>query len=415
MDKTIVRCESTTSFSSILGSLTSFASSFFINNFPKGFFKKVVITESLNSSNMDDGKDVQKYSTPLLSIKPELAMDSTYMEVLPYWYNAYHYIAEGSRRKEYYPIIKDPEKGIYVYSIPTRMKVNFSVRIKVPTTMFMYNTLHYIQTKFETGGFNYINNVRLQTEVPKIMMINLAETLGYNLSNMEERELFNEYIAKNSLNGIEENINMSTGNNNYAFNFSSNILVNYPNNAQGDKNVKNLVVDNGIISYDFSMELWIPNRYILELPNDRQELIKEFDNSEDSEKFKFNIVVNKDYILPMIDDKHLIKRKSFLPDVNVEYDELNFSPIINKEVYNVVQVLLDKRLFNEDLFDIRVMCGNKHLSKDEYEVDYRTMTLRTKEPMYNTTYTILVYGNLKKLNYVSNLLNKKELDKLELV
>ena len=35
MEKTIVRCESTTSYSSILGSLTSFSSAFFINKFPK--------------------------------------------------------------------------------------------------------------------------------------------------------------------------------------------------------------------------------------------------------------------------------------------------------------------------------------------------------------------------------------------
>jgi hypothetical protein len=413
MSKTIVRCESTTTFSSIVGSLTSFASSFFINNFPKGFFKKVFISESLNSTNMDDDKDVQKYSTPYLVIKPEMAMDNTYMEVLPYWYNAYHYIAEGSRRKEYYPIIQDHDNGIYIYSIPTRMKVNFDVRIKVPTTMFMYNTLHAIQTKFETGGFNYINNVRMQTEVPKVMMINLAETLGYNLDNMEEREKFNEYIAENSLNGIEENINLSTGNNNYAFNFVSNILVNYPSNAQGDKNIKNLVVDNTIVSFEFSMELWIPNRYILELPNNRQELTQEFENSEDAEKFKFNIVVNKDYILPKIDNKHLIKRKSFLPDVNVEYDELNFSPIINQEVKDVVNVLIDKKLFREDLFEVLVMCGNKHLPKSEYEVDYKNMILKTKRPMSNTTYTILVYGYLDKLNYVSNLLHKKELDKLE--
>lgn len=406
MEKTIVRCESTTSYSSILGSLTSFSSAFFINKFPKGFFKKVVITESLNSTNMDIEKDLHNYSTPCLIIKPELSMDSGYMETLPYWYNAYRYIANDSRRKNYYPVLQDHERGIYIYSIPIRTRVIFNIKIKVPTSMFMYNVMHLIQNKFETGGFEYINDVRLQTEVPKVMMINLAKNLGYDLSNIDSREKFNDYIFTNTMNGISENINLSTGNNNYAFNFTSNILTNYPDTVSGDKNVKNLSFDNGIISFSYSMDLWIPNRYILEFPKSYKGTIEEYEDSNENDKYKFNIVVRTDYILNKIDDKTLIIRKSFLPDVNVEYDELNFTPIINTEIKNVLKYLLDNNEFHEDIFEVRIMCGNKYLDKSQYEVDYKNLIIKTKTPMSNTTYTVLVYGDLAKLNKVSNKIHK---------
>lgn len=405
MEKTIINCKATTTFSSILGSLTSFSSAYFINKFPAGFFKKVWISESFNSINMDDS-DVQKYNTPFVAFKPELSFDSQFTETLPYWYTSTRYIANGSRRLGYYPVLQDHENKIYIYAIPSRMKVNFNIKIKVPTAMFMYNTMHYIQSNFQIGDFEFVNDVRLQTEVPKILMINLAETLGFDMKTVEGREVFNNYLAEKSLNGITENINMSTGNNNYAFNFATNILTGFPEVVQGDKNIKNLIVDNGIISFMYSMELWIPNKFIIELPNNRQELTTEYNESDDGNKYKFNLVVNKDFILNMVGEKHLLMKKSFLPDVNVEYDELNFSSIINKEVKDVVNYMTDKKMNVENFFEVRIMCDNKYLEKGEYEIDYKNFMIKTKRPMYNTTYTLVIYGHLKELNSISEKLGE---------
>lgn len=408
MDKTIINCTSTTTFSSILGSLTSFSTAFFINKFPKGFFKNIFITDSLNSINMDNDKDVQKYSTPFVSFKPELSYESNFTETLPYWYTSTRYLASGSRKKGYYPVLQDNDNGIFIHSIPTRIKVNFSIKIKVPTAMFMYNTLHYIQSNFQINDYEYVNDVRFQTEIPKIMMLNLAETLGYDLSTIEGRETFNNYLSEKSFNGITENINLASGNNNYAFNFISNVLVNYPEVASGDKNVKNLIVDNGIISFMYSMELWIPNKFIIELPNNRQELSSTYEEeTPEKDTYKFNLVINKDFIMPQIDNKQLIIKKSFIPDINVEYDELNFSSIINKEIKSVLRYMKEEKINIENFFKVNIICGNNLLKDTEYHVDYENLILQTKKPMKNTTYMILVYGDLKILNEIVDKINKK--------
>jgi hypothetical protein len=261
---------------------------------------------------------------------------------------------------------------------------------------------------FEVGGYEFINKVRLQTEVPKIMMISLAESLGYNLSAIDGREDFNNYLSKNTFNGIEESINLSTGNSMYGYNFITNILANYPDVVQGDKNMKNLVVKNGLISFSFGLELWIPNRFFLELPNNRAEIKNEIYNSEENDRFKFNMVFNMDYIMPKIDSKHLINRKSFLPDVNVEYDVLDISSIINTEIDSVIKSMISKNLFSTEYFEIKIMCGNRLLRDMEYSVDYNNYIIKTYEPMSNTTYTILIYGDLEVLNNISKKLANKE-------
>lgn len=397
-EKTIIRCESCSTFSSIVGNVTSFASNYIQKKFGRGYFKKVIISEEMNSLNLDEG-DIQKYELPYLVIKPELALDNTFMETLPYWYNSYHYIAKGNNRRNYYSLIKDEEHGIYMYSIPSRIKLNFNINIRVETVMYMHNLMHSIRSKFETNGFEFINNVNLQTEIPKVMMINLAQTLGLDLSTVEGRTEFNSYLSKNSYHGIEENINMSSGNNMYAYNYFSNILVNYPELVSGDKNVKNLVVEDCLVKFMFSMELWIPNKYLLELPNNRTEIQEVLE--EDNSKFKFNIVLENDYILPKIENRHLLIKKSFLPDVNVEYDSLNFSGIISKEINSALDRLRKENALTEQVFQVMVMCGNRILPKESYKINYSTYTVHTNSPMINTTYTLLIYGDLEILNTIT--------------
>jgi hypothetical protein len=408
MNNKIIRCESTTTFSSLVGNLTSFFTLYFQSKFPVGFFKKVFISDSLNSSNLEN-EDIQKYPLPLLTIKPELSMDSIFMDQLPTWYTQNSYIdkSHGARSKVYTNILRDEEKGIYIYSIPTRVKINFNIRIKLPTTMFMYNTLNVIQNKFENNGYFYCNNVNLQTEVPKIMMIALAEELGLNLNTVDDREKFNDYLSKVSLNKITENINLSNGNSNYAYNFKSNILLNYPDRAQGNKNIKNLVVSDTVIDYVISTECWYPNKFFIEYPNNKllqmKEIVEEVLAVND--KYKFNIVIDTDYIQPMINGNHLLIKKSFLPDINVEYDVLDFKLILYTELVT--------KLLNKEIFDIRVMCGNKNLSEKLYTIDYNNYTIKTFMPMSNTTYTVLIYGNLEKLNKVSEMILNGTIDELE--
>lgn len=176
--KTVVKCDSMTSFSSIIGNITSFATEFFKGHFPPGFFKKIIISEALNSSIMEN-EDIAKYKLPYLVIKPELELDDTFTQILPDWYRNNHYIPKSSLKNDgSYTVFKDEDKRIYIHCIPTRIKITFNCKIKVPTVMYMYNIVQYIRNKFIKETYEYINEVHLQTELPKHMVIALAKFNG---------------------------------------------------------------------------------------------------------------------------------------------------------------------------------------------------------------------------------------------
>lgn len=403
MEKKILRCQSTTTYSSMVGNITSFIQTYFVSKFPKGFFKKEIITDT-NSNVILKDKDLIKYDMPYIMIRPELSLDEIFIESQPYLYETPHYIvtSNSKRNQNYYPIFKDEEQGIYIHAIPSRVRINYQVKIKVPTIMYMYNTMQYINNAFEKNGYEFVNDVRLQTNIPKIMATNLAHTNGYDLSNVEDRTSFNDYLNKNSMNGIEEIINLSTGNSMYAFNFKTNIMNVYPERVQGDRTNKGLAVEYCMVTFNFSSEMWIPNKYIMEIPSTVGEVFSSYEEEPTDNSFKFNTVLDVSYILPKIEDKHLILKRKFVPDINVEYDTLDFSMIINDELREALNFLKKENALNTNIFEVVVMCGNKALMKSMYKVDYENFILKTNTPMSNTTYTVLLYGNLETLNKILN-------------
>ena len=398
--KTIVKCDSMKSFSSIVGNITSFATEFFKGHFPAGFFKKVIISEALNSNVMDE-EDIAKYRLPYLVIRPELELDDTFTQILPDFYRNNHYIPKSYMKRDgSYTVFRDEEQQIYIHCIPTRIKITFNCKIRVATAMYMYNVIQYMRNKFIKETYEYINDVHLQSELPKHMMIALAKYNKFDLSNSGDKEEFVNYLNKNSMQGIEENINMGTGNSMYAFNYIVNILSSYPDSPQYSKNTKGLSVDDCMIDFPFSFDLWIPNRFLLEFPDDRVKVEEIYE--EDNTGFTFNMVLDVNYILPKIDNMHLILKKSFLPDINVEYDTLNFESILTGGLKKALEFYKKENALTEDIFKVIVMCGNKNLPRELYTVDYENFIIKTMFPMVNTTYTLLVYGDLERLNEVAN-------------
>lgn len=407
--KRIVRCQSTTSFSSIVGNLTSFAIEFFKGRFPKGFFKDIIVSEELLNRRLDQ-RAIQKCRMPYMIIKPELSLDSLDLPTFVRWSFDNHYIAHNDQRKDYFGIFKDEERQIYMYHIPDRIKIRFSFTIKVPTAMYMYNALYYLNRNFEKDGYEYLNHVRLQTELPRSFISILSKELGYNFNNIEDKEKFNSYIYKNSLDGIEEKISMSTGNSIYNLRYIVNVLNKYPDVSEGSKNRKDMIIDDCTLTYAFEMENWIPSRFLLEIPESNldYDTLMEEDSIIDSNTYKFNMVLDTHYIKPKIENRHLLLRRSYVPEVNVEYDSLSFATLIHRELDNTLKYLKSQNALNEHYFEVRVMCGNKFLPKDHFSIDYENYILYTKLPMKNTTYTILIYGDMEYLNRCRDALDHKQ-------
>ena len=408
----IISAKISTSISSLIGNATGYARYFLESKFPPGFFKKVYISNSLTELQLED-KNITKYPKPTLIITPQYTGEQGFMELIPLWHTTQYFTFKNPRKK-YNGVLYDNTNDIYLYSIPDRIKLNFDVRIKLPSQMYAYNVLHYLKQSFEIGGYFYLNDVRLQTEIPKLYACHIAEKLGIDINTVDGRKTLDDYFIEHSYNGIMEKINLASGNSQFAYNYRSNILVNAPDVPSYDKDIKGLVVNSTTVSFSFNFEFWSHSNYIMEFKGVIPDIPP--DTTVDGSTMKYDFYLpNTNFIQEQIDGMHMIINKPFLPDVNTETDILDFTPIVDSELKNVIKESISHKLDLSKLLKVVVLINNKPLDSLLYSVDWTHLTLSTNNPMSNVTYTLILYGNLKYLNLISQYITddkKGEIDSL---
>jgi len=407
----LLSCRTSTSISSLLGSVTSYAVQYVKSKFPTDFFKATYINDSLASIHLVEG-NIKKLPKPTLVISPTYNGEDGIMGQLPYWQST-KYFTFRNPKKKYNGVLYDDVNDIYIYSIPDRIKINFSMNIKVPTVMYAYNVLHYLKQAFDTNNsMNYLNDVNLQTEIPKIYSWYIAQKLKADITTVEGREIINEYFQNNSYGGIHEKINLSNGNAQYAYNYKTNILCNFQDLPSLDKNINNMSVDSVTLNFQFSFEFWSHSTYLMEIKDNVN--IDEFPKDlSDMSKMKYDLALPVDYIREIIGDKHLIIRKQFIPDVNTEVDILDLTAVLQKELINVIKEVNNNNFNTTNLFEVQVYANKQQVLSDLVKTDWKKFTVSTKEPMSNVTYTLLIYGNLKVLNEIDQYITNGELDKIK--
>jgi hypothetical protein len=406
----IAACKVSTSISSLIGNATGYARYFLESKFPPGFFKKTHIGGALAEVNMEQ-EDIQKFPKPTLFIIPEYTGENGFMELIPYWHTA-QYFTYKNPRKKYNGVLYDNVNDIYLYSIPDRIRLNFNVRIKLPTQMYAYNLMHYLKQKFEVGGYFYLNDVKLNTEVPKMYAHYIADRLGYDLATPDGREKMDEYFLNHSYNGITEKINMSSGNSQFSYGYNTNILVNFPDTPSYERNENGLVTDSTVVSFSFSFEFWAHSNYIMEIKGNTPEINMGEDELMNNGTMKYDFYVPTTFIKEQIDNKHLIVHKPFLPDINTEVDILDFSPIINSDIKEVVREALKNKIDMSKLLQVKVLVDNQEILPEQFAVNWENFNLITQEPMYNVTYTLMIYGNLKSLNLIDKCISEGQREKI---
>lgn len=265
MKKTITLCKSITSVSSIVGSVTSVITEFYKSKFPENYFKKVHISTSLSANSLQ--KDYyQLQERPYLFIQPQYDLSDGVMNQLPLWHTASWYVL-NDMDSNYTKIFEDVETGIRIYTIPNRIKITFNTGIRVNTEIQAWNVLAYLKQNFESNGFYYLNDVFLANTVPKFIIENICNRIGLDFNSPRDREKLQKYLLQNSKNAIEEVTDLSTGNPSWVYKSPRNILVNYLDLAQNDKQMNNRSVIQNQITFSLTAELWVPGHFIVQFDN----------------------------------------------------------------------------------------------------------------------------------------------------
>jgi hypothetical protein len=394
----IVSCRASTSISSLIGNMTGFLRFFLNSKFPEGFFKDTYIEGSLAEIKMEENESVHKLSKPTLIMAANYTGSTGHMDLLPRWHNSQYFIFKNPRKK-YNPVLYDNVNDIYMYSIPDRIRIDYNIRIVLPTQMYAYNILHYVKQNFDIGGKFFYNDVRLETEIPKYYTKIIEQRLGLDLSTGEGQETLEDYLLRNSYNGITEKVNLSTGNKAYPYNHGTNMLIEFPELPTIESDDNQQIREKAVVTFPVSIECWSHSNYILELKGKIPDVPPEFPDAEGTVRYDF--YVPTEFIKEQYDNMHLLKYKPFVPDVNTEVDILDFSPVVQSEVKNVIREMIINKIDIDKVLKVKVLIDNKELLESSFEVDWKEMTLATKDPMMNVTYTLMLYGNLKSLNLVN--------------
>jgi hypothetical protein len=411
-DKKVVSSRISTSISSLIGNVTGYARYFLASKFPPDYFKKTYITDSLSEIHMEE-TDVQKFPFPTLIITPRYNGELNGTD----WRMNQQIVYKGKKGYNINGVLHDSDNNIRIYSIPDRIRLSFDVRIVLASQMQAYNMIHYLKQVFEFGGYNYLNDIRLHTELPKLYVMHIADKLRLDVNSPDGREALDEYFLNNSYNSIIEKINLSSGNSQYSYGYNANILANFTDEPSYEKNSSGLVVNNTVVAFSFNFDFWSHSYYTMEVLDDEIDTTKLLELDNGSTAMKYDFYVPTHFIKEQLDNMHLIVYKPFLPDVNTEIDVLEFKPIINSELQGVISEAIENKLDISKLISARVLIDNKELDEDLYRVDWKDYNLITQHPMNNVTYTLIIYGNLKNLNLISEYISsgkKEEIPKIEL-
>lgn len=410
---TISVCSSSNSLSSIIGSVTSYITEYFKSKFPEKYFKDTYISTTMAASAIQkDYFDVKK--RPYLFVQPQFDLSEGFMGQIPTLFTDTSWVFLKKLRKNYNLIFEDQNTGIRIFNSFKRTKINFRFGIRVNSEMQGWNCISYIDQNFQTNGWFFLNNIFVQTQVPPFIIQNIANRLGYDLSESSDLERMEDFMMQYSYNGIYVTKDLSTGNDRFMYKYPVNILVNYPDMSNNNRNMRQNVIQNSQIEFNITAELWTPAMFIMELDNiERFKNIKLVNPSEyEDGTYRFSLVLKEDYIPYSKDDRNILFKRNFIPEVNVEYDEVDLKAVLPLNIIKVCNLLESHKIKMSKIFTIDLYINGQLLFPENYTIDEKKFILKTKNPMSNTTYTVVCYADMGIINKLNDLIGEnKESDK----
>lgn len=431
--KQIYSCRATTVLSGIIGNVSYIVRDFIEGLFPPGFIKHVFIDTSMSSLEIEKEKDgVFKYDKPYLIIRPNVSLsDDHIFGRLPDWMTTNYYNFKNLQNN-YTPVFADMKNGIYVYSVPDRIKMTFEIELVTSTKMEQLNVAHYLKGSVLHKGYFYLNDAKLETEVPKLFIKTIAKVMNYDLKNEKQKLDFLNYLETNSQSFVTEKIKASSGNPSYFYLYQTNLLSmfeDYPQLDNGEQ--KDMVYTNFRISEQFTVDFWCPSNFFLET----EKILTEEDMKLGWDVIDLGEKALLNYTMKLIPDKtftlhgkeyEFLKKQGYITDeeyqLNVtekdnkkygkflhekehaeknpdgtykitlkEMDVLDLKNVLHPDVRKVINYNNRYRLDNDVIFKFRIYEEEKLINKKDILIDWHNLRLFNINPKADTTYHMFIY------------------------
>ena len=244
--------------------------------------------------------------------------------------------------------------------------------------MEAYNVMNYMTSEMDLKNNHYfMNNIAIETEIPKTILTNLCSLLDLDYYNKDDRERMENYLKKYSNNTIYPIVNLATGNQAYVYKFYNNILFNFEGKPTKENNYKNKLIDNCYIKQNFNCEIWSPSTYIMEFTKYDFTAPSPVKDEYELRNMKFNLVINTDYVPNTYEGMNMITKGKFVTDVNTEVDELDLTTILSSELVYIIKLLSKNEIDISKILETHLYINGTKIFKENYKLDYKELKLYT--------------------------------------
>lgn len=406
----ISMCRTTTGMGSIIGNATMIIRNFIKDLFPPNFFQDEFIDTQMIQTEFDKGnsENIVKKNKPCLVIRPKVYLDDdTLFGKLPDWTNSNFFIYKNLRRN-YLPVLYDETNQIFMYSTGDRIKMSFEIEILLDTKLQQVNTAFFLKGSVLHKSYFYLNNMRMEAELPKYYMKQLAIVLNKDLANPNDRTEFNNYLNQHSQHFITEKIKLGSGNYSHFYLFSSNILCLFENNPEiDDGENQEMTLNNFKINETLTIEFFSPMTYFLEIgksfklirPKD-YDFISDVTNNKVSLHYTLNFVIPEKY-----KDMWYYNKIMYLTEDNPNIDIVDISDLFNIHDKEIIHFSISHKLMLDEIFHIDLYLDNNKVDEEMVIIDWNEFKLSNIKPKVNQSYTLVLYKSSERYNRVETVID----------
>ena len=387
------------------GNVTSFITEYIRNLFTPNFFKTIHISSTIAYRQFNvfqnSNKEFLKKNKPMLIIKPRIELDDTDN----FLYGTYltTLITDSVVDTDFgnlQAFIEDIEKGIKIKYLLNRLKMFFDVSIITDTQINQINIANFLKNRIRQNAPFFIETC-LESYIPRGIMELLSKDAGLDFYDSDGSvKTFLDYVNGVSPYPVTYKVKNSTSNDEFFRFYHVNIDTSFLNLSMDDGNKKGFVSDAHGVTFTVSTEFNGAGLYYY--LTDTVGIIDQIDLS---------ILDNKDQIIPIFTLSNLFKgdvpsgwsiyaNPFYKVESDTQVDEMDIKQILNNSLLTSINYCLTNSIPLETILKFSVMKDNKVLNRDigEYDIDFNTLTLITKNVSIYSTYRLLIYVNVMYIN-----------------
>jgi hypothetical protein len=422
-DKYVISTRPLTSVSALVSGLTSVVlHEVVVSKFPRDFFKKIIVATAGFSKLMED-EEVFKGDMPKIGVEPRFEeFEEPIHNPRPElgW-------AGGLSRplRDHYPtVLRDRDTGHSVFAIPRRFKVSYAFTIQTHTRMQAADVMHYLATMFEIGGYFYHQGATMESVVPNHFMAFLFDDLGFRKDRVDE---FKDWVRLSSKGSLTLKKRLATGMDTWMWAHKCNILLQMPDKPQFQAGKKGVVEEECMVTFTLSAEAWSPAKWALECDGEPERFWGDSeqphgisDIEDNGSGFSFSYAVQSSGAPTYLPDgKQVVATYGFITDANVRQDTLDCSSLFPKEIRDLLAYLgLGPGVDFDpwELMNILVYrSGGQLLERGvHWEMDWKTMTLKMFDPLFNYAHSMVLYADISAVNNASETRPRDPFDSTEI-